>query len=107
MKKKPLKIISLFAGAVGMDLGFKNAGFEIMWVNDFDPDSEKILRTISKVFKSVVFPELFSPYSRVKGAILSFCSSSHVLIFFIVNSLYISFSEFNQKINWLKINKFL
>ena len=29
MKKKPLKIISLFAGAVGMDLGFKNAGFKL------------------------------------------------------------------------------
>ena len=41
MKKKPLKIISLFAGAGGMDLGFKNAGFDIMWANDFDPDSAK------------------------------------------------------------------
>jgi len=41
MKKKPLKIISLFAGAGGMDLGFKNAGFDIMWANDFDPDSVK------------------------------------------------------------------
>ena len=41
MKKKPLKIISLFAGAGGMDLGFKNAGFDIMWANDFDSDSVK------------------------------------------------------------------
>ena len=41
MKKKSLKIISLFAGAGGMDLGFKNAGFDIMWANDFDPDSVK------------------------------------------------------------------
>jgi DNA (cytosine-5)-methyltransferase 1 len=44
MKKKSLKIISLFAGAGGMDLGFKNAGFEIMWANDFDPDSVKTYR---------------------------------------------------------------
>ena len=44
MKKKPLKIISLFAGAGGMDLGFKNAGFDIMWANDFDPDSVKTYR---------------------------------------------------------------
>ena len=44
MKKKPLKIISLFAGAGGMDLGFKNAGFDIMWANDFDLDSVKTYR---------------------------------------------------------------
>ena len=44
MKKKALKIISLFAGAGGMDLGFKNAGFDIMWANDFDPDSVKTYR---------------------------------------------------------------
>tara|TARA_A100001011_G_scaffold387812_1_gene466280 strand:+ start:37 stop:1287 length:1251 start_codon:yes stop_codon:yes gene_type:complete len=44
MKKKPLKILSLFAGAGGMDLGFKNAGFEIIWANDFDLDSVKTYR---------------------------------------------------------------
>ena len=27
-----------------MDLGFKNAGFEIIWANDFDPDSVKTYR---------------------------------------------------------------
>ena len=41
MIKKKLKILSLFAGAGGMDLGFKNAGFDIVWANDFDPDSVK------------------------------------------------------------------
>lgn len=30
-----LKVISLFSGAGGMDLGFINAGFEIVWANDF------------------------------------------------------------------------
>ena len=44
MKKKALKILSLFAGAGGMDLGFKNAGFDIVWANDFDPDSVKTYR---------------------------------------------------------------
>ena len=39
MINKKLKILSLFAGAGGMDLGFKNAGFDIIWANDFDPDS--------------------------------------------------------------------
>lgn len=32
-------IASLFSGAGGMDLGFKNAGFNIVWANDNDPDS--------------------------------------------------------------------
>ena len=41
MINKKLKILSLFAGAGGMDLGFKNAGFDIVWANDFDPDSVK------------------------------------------------------------------
>ena len=41
MKKNKLKVLSLFAGAGGMDLGFKNAGYEIIWANDFDSDSVK------------------------------------------------------------------
>lgn len=32
-------VISLFAGAGGMDLGFKQAGFDILWANDFDKDA--------------------------------------------------------------------
>ncbi len=44
MNKKRLKIISLFAGAGGMDLGFRNVGFEIIWANDFDVDSVKTYR---------------------------------------------------------------
>jgi DNA (cytosine-5)-methyltransferase 1 len=31
-----LKILSLFSGAGGLDLGFKNAGFKIAWANEFD-----------------------------------------------------------------------
>ncbi len=34
-------VVSLFAGAGGMDLGFKQAGFDIVWANDFDADSVK------------------------------------------------------------------
>jgi DNA (cytosine-5)-methyltransferase 1 len=34
-----MKIISLFAGAGGMDLGFVKAGHEIVWANDNDKDS--------------------------------------------------------------------
>jgi DNA (cytosine-5)-methyltransferase 1 len=41
MKKTKLKVLSLFAGAGGMDLGFKNAGYDIVWANDIDADSVK------------------------------------------------------------------
>ena len=32
-----MKIISLFAGAGGLDLGFEQAGFDIVLANEFDP----------------------------------------------------------------------
>lgn len=34
-----MKIISLFSGAGGLDLGLINAGHEIVWANDNDPDA--------------------------------------------------------------------
>ena len=36
-----MNIISLFSGAGGLDLGFKNAGFNIIWANEFDKNIEK------------------------------------------------------------------
>ena len=36
--KKP-SVVGLFAGCGGMDLGFQQAGFEIIWANDFDKDA--------------------------------------------------------------------
>ena len=38
IQEKP-KVISLFSGAGGMDLGFKQAGFDIVFANDFDKDA--------------------------------------------------------------------
>lgn len=35
-KKRHMKTVSLFAGAGGLDLGFLNAGFDIVWANDID-----------------------------------------------------------------------
>ena len=38
---KPLKSISLFSGAGGMDVGFSRAGFEVIWANEIRPDAAK------------------------------------------------------------------
>lgn len=36
------QLISLFSGCGGMDLGFKKAGFDIIYANDFDSDAQAI-----------------------------------------------------------------
>ena len=36
---KKLRVVSLFSGAGGLDLGFINSGHEVVWANDFDKDS--------------------------------------------------------------------
>ncbi len=49
-----MKIISLFSGAGGLDLGFKNAGFNIVWANEFDKD---IWETYSKNHKKTILDD--------------------------------------------------
>lgn len=34
-----MKAVSLFSGAGGMDVGFRDAGFDIVWANDIDKDA--------------------------------------------------------------------
>jgi len=38
-KKSLFTVVSLFAGAGGLDMGFKNQGFNAIWANDIDKDS--------------------------------------------------------------------
>lgn len=39
-----MRVISLFSGCGGLDLGFKNAGFDIVWANDVFEDAAETYR---------------------------------------------------------------
>ena len=49
---KKLKILSLFSGAGGLDIGFENAGFETIWANDLE---KKIAPSYNNCFSRVTF----------------------------------------------------
>ena len=39
-----MKVCSLFSGIGGIDLGFQQAGFDIVWANEFDKDAATTYR---------------------------------------------------------------
>jgi len=43
-------VVSLFAGAGGMDMGLEEAGFEVIWANDIDKDACETYRNWSKAY---------------------------------------------------------
>ena len=43
-KKKKPTVVSMFSGCGGADLGFLQAGYDILWANDFDEDACKTYR---------------------------------------------------------------
>jgi DNA (cytosine-5)-methyltransferase 1 len=46
-----MKIVSFFAGAGGLDLGFQKAGFDVVWANEYDKD---IWETYEKNHKDTI-----------------------------------------------------
>ncbi len=45
---KKYTMVSLFAGAGGLDMGFENQGFDVIWANDIDKDACETHRAWSK-----------------------------------------------------------
>lgn len=43
-KNNKPKMVSLFSGCGGLDLGFERAGFDIVFANDFDKDAQAVYR---------------------------------------------------------------
>ncbi|MDR1082017.1 MAG: DNA cytosine methyltransferase [Deltaproteobacteria bacterium] len=41
-KRAAPRLISLFSGCGGLDLGFEKAGFRRVWANDHDPDAQRV-----------------------------------------------------------------
>ena len=46
-----MKVVSFFAGAGGLDLGFEQAGFDVVWANEYDPE---IWETYEKNHKDTI-----------------------------------------------------
>jgi DNA (cytosine-5)-methyltransferase 1 len=45
-----MKLVTFFAGAGGLDLGFSKAGFDVIWANEYD---KSIWETYEKNHKGV------------------------------------------------------
>lgn len=61
-----MNLISLFSGAGGMDLGFAQAGFNILWANDFNEDAVETYK--NNIGKHIVLGDITKiPSSEIPG----------------------------------------
>ena len=63
-----MKVISMFSGAGGLDLGFMFAGHDIIWSNDFDKDA---IKTYNKNLNTI------TPHEVILGDIVKFLDRDH------------------------------
>lgn len=56
-------VVSLFSGCGGLDLGFKNAGFELIWANEIDNDSAKTYKKF--IHKNIIIGDILENISLV------------------------------------------
>lgn len=62
-----MKIVSLFSGCGGLDLGLINAGHKIIWANDIDPDS------VATYTKNINPHAILSPIEDVESSTVPDC----------------------------------
>jgi DNA (cytosine-5)-methyltransferase 1 len=62
-----MKIVSLFSGCGGLDIGFINAGHEVIWANDIDGDS------VSTYIKNIGNHAVHSPIQDVFSSSIPDC----------------------------------
>ncbi len=53
-----MKVISLFSGCGGLDLGFKKAGFNIIWANDFDKEAVESYK--SNIGEHIIYDSIYN-----------------------------------------------
>lgn len=53
---KKFRVVSLFSGAGGMDMGFINSGFDIVWANDFFKEAVESYR--KNISKEIVYGDI-------------------------------------------------
>lgn len=71
--KKILTAVSLFSGAGGMDVGFSNAGYEILWANDFDKNACETFRANhGDIIKHGSIIDFIPMLSKFRGADIVF-----------------------------------
>lgn len=109
-KKNKYRVVSLFAGIGGFDLGFDFAGFNIVWANDFDKYAVKtyaanvnnsiICDDIRNVVNDIPFHDVLlggfpcQPFSTL-GKLQGFKDEERGTLFFVIKSI---ISKYTPKI---------
>lgn len=63
IKKNKYNVVSLFSGIGGLDLGFINAGFNIIWANDFDKYAVQSYK--ENIDTNIVFGDINEVYKEI------------------------------------------